>query len=209
MTLQKFDRQEVADIARRLRARGYRMTPQRIAIVRAVISSRSHPTAEEIHRKISAQFPMISLATVYKTLNILKELGEVTELRVDGAGHYEGSTTPHPHLICIRCGKIVDLPSETLTAMPEEALVETEFQAMWYSLQIHGLCPQCQGQDKTSTEQRRLKMGQWECIVCGYIYDPDQGDPEAGIEPGTAFEDLPDDWVCPDCGAGKDMFEPL
>lgn len=47
----------------------------------------------------------------------------------------------------------------------------------------------------------------WECLVCGYIYDPAVGDADAGIEPGTSFEDLPDDWVCPDCGAGKDMFE--
>jgi rubredoxin len=50
-------------------------------------------------------------------------------------------------------------------------------------------------------------MEKWECLVCGYIYDPAEGDPDAGIEPGTAFEALPEDWVCPDCGAGKDMFE--
>jgi rubredoxin len=50
-------------------------------------------------------------------------------------------------------------------------------------------------------------MSKWECIVCGYVYDPAVGDPESGVEPGTSFEVLPDDWVCPDCGAGKDMFE--
>jgi len=49
-------------------------------------------------------------------------------------------------------------------------------------------------------------MDRWECLVCGYIYDPAAGDREAGIQPGTAFEDLPEDWVCPECGAGKDMF---
>lgn len=52
-------------------------------------------------------------------------------------------------------------------------------------------------------------MESWECLVCRYIYDPAEGDPDGGIEPGTAFEDLPDDWVCPDCGVGKDMFEKL
>ncbi len=52
-------------------------------------------------------------------------------------------------------------------------------------------------------------MEQWECLVCGYIYDPDEGDPDQGVEPGTAFEDLPDDWLCPDCGVGEDMFEKL
>jgi len=50
-------------------------------------------------------------------------------------------------------------------------------------------------------------MDKWECLVCGYIYDPEVGDPDSGVEPGTPFEALPDDWVCPDCGAGTDMFE--
>ncbi len=49
---------------------------------------------------------------------------------------------------------------------------------------------------------------EWICTICQYHYDPTAGDPENGIEPGTQFEDLPDDWVCPICGAGKDMFEP-
>lgn len=50
-------------------------------------------------------------------------------------------------------------------------------------------------------------MAKYRCTVCGYIYDPAAGDLENGIKPGTAFEDLPDTWVCPECGVGKDMFE--
>lgn len=50
-------------------------------------------------------------------------------------------------------------------------------------------------------------MEKWECLACGYVYDPAEGDPDSGIAPGTSFEDLPDDWLCPDCGVGKDMFE--
>lgn len=50
-------------------------------------------------------------------------------------------------------------------------------------------------------------MEKWVCTVCGYVYDPGKGDPESGIAPGTPFEDLPEGWVCPECGAGKDMFE--
>lgn len=49
-------------------------------------------------------------------------------------------------------------------------------------------------------------MDKWVCDVCGWEYDPVKGDPDNGIEPGTPFEDLPDDWVCPECGAGKEMF---
>lgn len=50
-------------------------------------------------------------------------------------------------------------------------------------------------------------MKKWICTACNYVYDPAVGDPDAGIEPGTSFEDLPEDWVCPDCGVQKDMFE--
>ena len=52
-------------------------------------------------------------------------------------------------------------------------------------------------------------MEKWECDVCAYIYDPAVGDPDEGIEPGTSFEDLPEDWVCPDCGVGKEDFTKL
>ena len=51
-------------------------------------------------------------------------------------------------------------------------------------------------------------MGKWQCTVCGYIYDPEFGDPDNGIQAGAPFEDLPDFWVCPECGAEKDQFEP-
>ena len=54
-----------------------------------------------------------------------------------------------------------------------------------------------------------MYMGKYICNVCGYIYDPAVGDPDAGIEPGTAFEDIPEDWVCPLCGVSKDNFEAI
>lgn len=51
-------------------------------------------------------------------------------------------------------------------------------------------------------------MEKFECTVCGYIYDPETGDPDNGVDPGTAFKDIPEDWLCPVCGVGKDSFEP-
>ena len=51
-------------------------------------------------------------------------------------------------------------------------------------------------------------MVKWRCIICGYVYDPAAGDPDADVKPGTPFEEIPDDWVCPECGAPKDQFEP-
>jgi rubredoxin len=52
-------------------------------------------------------------------------------------------------------------------------------------------------------------MKKYQCLACTYVYDPEVGDPENGVKAGTAFEDLPDDWVCPQCGVGKDMFEEI
>ncbi len=52
-------------------------------------------------------------------------------------------------------------------------------------------------------------MEKWECTACGYVYDPEKGDPEHGINPGTPFEDLPEEWVCPQCGVGKEFFQKM
>jgi rubredoxin len=54
-----------------------------------------------------------------------------------------------------------------------------------------------------------MRMEKWECTACGYIYDPEEGDPVNGIKSGTPFEDLPDDWVCPQCGVGKEFFQKI
>ena len=54
-----------------------------------------------------------------------------------------------------------------------------------------------------------MNMDKYKCVVCGYIYDPAQGDPDSGVKAGTAFESLPGDWVCPMCGAEKEMFEKM
>ena len=50
-------------------------------------------------------------------------------------------------------------------------------------------------------------MEKWECTACGYVYDPEKGDPDNGVSPGTPFDNLPDDWVCPQCGVGKEFFQ--
>lgn len=60
---------------------------------------------------------------------------------------------------------------------------------------------------RTASGGKGVIMKKYVCSACGYVYDPEIGDPDSGIAPGTAFEDLPDDWVCPLCGVGKDMFE--
>ena len=63
------------------------------------------------------------------------------------------------------------------------------------------------GPNKPAYITKENQMDKWECTACGYVYNPVNGDPDNGIDPGTAFEDLPDDWVCPQCGVGKEFFQ--
>ena len=92
-----------------LKERDYRLTPQRVELVRLIAVSEGHPSAAQLYKKIKARFPTISHATVYKTLTLLKEMGQVLEIDLRDDSHYDGNRPhPHPHLICMNCNKIVD-----------------------------------------------------------------------------------------------------
>lgn len=97
-------------VVERLRGAGYRLTPQRLAVIEALVASHSHPTAYEIYTQVQARYPMLGLATVYKTLDMLKSLGEVVETGFGpGGARYEPNLTPHANLVCRKCGRVVDL----------------------------------------------------------------------------------------------------
>jgi Fur family peroxide stress response transcriptional regulator len=95
---------------RMLRDKGCRLTPQRLAVLRILSKSEGHPSAEQIYEQIKVDYPTTSLATIYKTLSLLKNKGEVPELNCADAGsHYDRNKPyPHPHLMCTECGQILD-----------------------------------------------------------------------------------------------------
>ena len=95
----------------KLQNQNYRLTPQRMALLHLLATSEGHPNASQLYDQIKAQFPTTSLATVYKTLNVLKAMGEVLELGFrNDDNRYDGNKPyPHPHLICSQCGRILDL----------------------------------------------------------------------------------------------------
>ena len=97
-------------IIKALRDKGCRLTPQRLAMLRIIAKSEGHPSAEQIYEQMKADFPTTSLATIYKTLSLLKDMGEVLELNFATVGsHYDGNKPyPHPHVICTKCGQILD-----------------------------------------------------------------------------------------------------
>jgi Fur family peroxide stress response transcriptional regulator len=140
------------EIVEKFREQEFRMTPQRMAIIKILCTSPEHLSASELHEQIKAQFPTTSLATIYKTLTVLKEMGQVIEISFgsDKDSHFDGlEPTPHPHLICIRCEKIVDAELDDAQHLIESDLVKvigerTGYQVTNHRFDIYGLCPTCQ-----------------------------------------------------------------
>jgi Fur family transcriptional regulator, peroxide stress response regulator len=130
----------------RLKRQDYRLTPQRVALLRLVAASEGHPSAAHLYEQIKARFPTTSRATVYKTLSLLKELGEVLELGFSNDDNrYDGSRPyPHPHLICIRCRNIVDPPVTLVEDLAREVAQQTGYRVINHRLDLYGLCPECQ-----------------------------------------------------------------
>jgi Fur family peroxide stress response transcriptional regulator len=135
-----------AELVAKLKARGYRLTPQRIAILKILADSTGHPSVEQIYESVKADFPTTSLATVYKTVTLLKEIGEVLELRFGSDGNrYDGHKPyPHPHLVCVKCQSILDPEVAGLNDWLRRVSRMTGYLVTGHRLDFYGLCPQCQ-----------------------------------------------------------------
>ena len=133
----------------KLKGRDFRITPQRLAVLKILAASEGHPSVDEIYQQVKAEFPTTSLATVYKTVALLKELDEVLELGFpDGSNHYdENNPSPHPHAICVRCKKIMDPELTNIDALSEEMCRKTGYKIFHHRLDFFGLCPECQKQN--------------------------------------------------------------
>jgi len=133
-----------------LRRRKIRVTPQRLAILRVLAASEGHPAVEQIHERVARDFPTTSLATVYKTVALLKQLGEVLELGfADASSRYDGNRPfPHPHLVCTRCRKILDPDLEAFETLAREIAAETGFRIQAHRVDFFGICPDCLQREK-------------------------------------------------------------
>jgi Fur family peroxide stress response transcriptional regulator len=129
----------------KLREQSFRLTPQRLAVLEILAASEGHPTVAEIYEAVRARFPTTSLATVYKTVILLKELGEVLELGFpDGSNRYDGSRPqPHPHIICTACRRIMDPELSSIEHLNEEIAQKTGYTIQHHRLDFFGLCPAC------------------------------------------------------------------
>jgi len=130
-----------------LKERDYRLTPQRVELVRLIAASEGHPSAAQLYAKIKVQFPTMSPATVYKTLALLKDMNQVLEIDLRDDSHYDGNRPqPHPHLICLKCNQIIDGE----VSLDPEAIKELEkvsgYTILRPQISLFGLCPACKGE---------------------------------------------------------------
>ena len=145
-----------AELAQDLRARGFRVTPQREKILKVFyeLPAGTHVSAEELHQLLGKADPPISLATTYRTLKLLANLGLLRELDFsEGHKHYElnkGASEPHQHLVCVECAT----PTEFTGAAVEDAARQVaelyQFEVLDIQLKIYGICSRCQGRQASA-----------------------------------------------------------
>ena len=137
-------------IIQKLRENNHKITPQRIAIVKILAKSDGHPSVEDIHGQLETDFPTMSLATVYRNIVLIKSIGEVLELGFpDGSNRYDGNKPyPHPHVVCLRCKKIVDPDLDTFNDIKNKVANETNFKILNHRLDFFGICSDCLAKEK-------------------------------------------------------------
>ncbi|MFA5309443.1 MAG: Fur family transcriptional regulator [Dehalococcoidales bacterium] len=136
---------DAVSITRQLRAKGYRLTPQRLMILAAIEDSAEHISAEEIYAEVAARFPHVNISTVYRTLELLKKLGMVYEINL-GEGRirfHSEESGHHHHLVCQLCGAVTDIDEAVFSSLGEALLRDYDFQAELRHVGIFGVCGDC------------------------------------------------------------------
>ena len=139
------------ELTDRFRSEGLKVTPQRQAIFRVLYDNHVHPTAEAVHAEIIRDMPMVSLRTVYQTLNDLTAMGELGHIHVGtGSTRFDPNIEPHHHLVCDECGRVADVPVGTSTvAVPEGTAAG--FTVTRTEVVFRGRCADC-NQPQTNKE---------------------------------------------------------
>jgi len=145
-----------ASIIKALRRDGFKATPQRIAIGQLALSDQSHPRAQEVYEKVNAIYPTVSPATVYRTLQILKDVGLIQELGLPhDQSRFDSTMSPHINLVCMQCGSIKDLEQAGLQDMISGISSSESFLPIGQRFDIYGICECCnkKREEGTATDQ--------------------------------------------------------
>ena len=128
-----------------LRERGFKVTPQRLAVYSALAHTNEHPSAETLYSQLIEDYPTMSLATVYKSVKIFCEVGIAQELNVgEDSFRYDARVQPHPHIHCIQCGRVDDVKTLPTDSFSRQVTEETGYQLTGQQYYFYGLCPACQ-----------------------------------------------------------------
>lgn len=128
-----------------LREKGFKVTPQRLAIYRALASTKAHPSAEMIFQQLQPLYPTMSLATVYKTIEILQEIDLVQRLNVgEDSFRYDANTESHAHVRCSECNRVDDLDSVDYVDFVNLVANQTAYKITGQQFYFFGVCPRCQ-----------------------------------------------------------------
>lgn len=145
----------LAEFAARCRAGGLAVTPQRLAIIQALLDSPDHPRADAIFAAVRLQHPHISLATVHRTLETLCDIGEARKVTtLHDSARYDGNIAPHHHVVCVKCRRIRDLEIPHLDKLLAGRSELGEFTLLGSSLEIRALCDRC-GADSAKAGPRK------------------------------------------------------
>ncbi len=127
-----------------LRGRGYKVTPQRLAVCKIILSSKDHPTAEQVYRKVKEKHPTMSPATVYQTLHLLTDAGLVQELGPsNGISRYDPNMAPHINVVCQKCGEITDYEAESIKEMYKKIVEQLGFKPTGQRFEVFRYCDKC------------------------------------------------------------------
>jgi len=138
-----------------------RMTRQKAAILAAVMSTRTHPTADEVYELVQRRLPRVSLATVYRNLEQMAEAGEIRRLGpVSSQRRFDGDTEPHYHVRCVHCGAAEDLVIPSLDGLEGICRQHTTFQIIGHQLELLGICPACSASDDRGNVPGKAGVGQ-------------------------------------------------
>lgn len=128
-----------------LRDKGFKVTPQRLAIYKMLAGTKTHPNAEMIFNKLQPQYPTMSFATVYKTMDILAQIGLVQILNAgEDSFRYDANTSSHPHIRCIECRRVDDLEGVNDEKLLTQVIKNTSYRITGRQLYFYGVCPECQ-----------------------------------------------------------------
>ena len=135
--------QQIEELVNSLREEGFRITPQRIAIVEYLLKTDDHPSAEHIHKIVQKKYPMVSLSTVYKTLDLLREKKLVNEIKVEGEARFDAHTDEHINLVCMNCGKIDDIDEDSLREIQTKVARKSKYMILKSNFELFGYCNNC------------------------------------------------------------------